>query len=108
MSNAMTAVDRLRGLLGLSQRAGRLVTGMDTTLSAIRSGKSCLVLVDESAAENTVKKLTDACRYYHAPLVKLPQGLLESATGRDGRMMGALTDKGFADKVKGLMADLEA
>lgn len=108
MSNAMTAVDRLRGLLGLSQRAGRLVTGMDTTLSAIRSGKSCLVLVDESAAENTVKKLTDACIYYHAPLVKLPQGLLESATGRDGRMMGALTDKGFADKVKGLMVDLEA
>lgn len=108
MSNAMTAVDRLRGLLGLSQRAGRLVTGMDTTLSAIRSGKSCLVLVDESAAENTAKKLTDACIYYHAPLVKLPQGLLESATGRDGRMMGALTDKGFADKVKGLMVDLEA
>ena len=108
MSNAMTAVERLRGLLGHSQRAGRLVTGMDTTLSAIRSGKSCLVLVDESAAENTVKKLTDACRYYHAPLVKLPHGLLESATGRDGRMMGALTDKGFADKVKGLMADLEA
>lgn len=108
MSNAMTAADRLRGLLGLSQRAGRLVTGMDTTLSVIRSGKSCLVLVDESAAENTVKKLTDACIYYHAPLVKLPQGLLESATGRDGRMMGALTDKGFADKVKGLMADWEA
>lgn len=107
MSNAMTALDRLRGLLGLSQRAGRLVTGMDTTLAAIRSGKCCLVLVDESAAENTVKKLTDACIYYHAPLVKLPQGLLEGATGRDGRMMGALTDKGFADKVKGLMAEIE-
>lgn len=107
MSNAMTAADRLRGLLGLSQRAGRLVTGMDTTLSAIRSGKSCLVLVDESAAENTMKKLTDACIYYHAPLMKLPQGLLEDATGRSGRMMGALTDTGFADKAKGLIADIE-
>ena len=107
MHNTLTALDRLRGLLGLSQRAGRLLTGMDNTLNAVRTGKACLVLADESAAENTMKKLTDACIYYHAPLMKLPQGLLEAATGRDGRMMGALTDKGFADKVKGLMADLE-
>ena len=35
--------------------------------------------------------------------MKLPQGLLEGATGRDGRMMGALTDNGFAEKVKGLI-----
>ena len=104
MSNAMTALDRLRGLLGLSQRAGRLMTGMDNTLSAIRSGKAILVLMDEGAAENTMKKLTDACIYYHAPLVKLPEGLLSLACGRDGRMLGALTDQGFAEKVKGLMA----
>ena len=54
-----------------------------------------------------MKKLTDACIYYHAPLMKLPQGLLEGATGRDGRMMGALTDNGFAEKVKGLIAEME-
>ena len=107
MSNAMTVQDRLRGLLGLSQRAGRLLTGMDNTLNAIRTGKACLVLADESAAENTMKKLTDACIYYHAPLMNLPQGLLEGATGRDGRMMGALTDNGFAEKVKGLIAEME-
>ena len=107
MSNAMTNTERLRGLLGLSQRAGRLLTGMDNTLNAIRTGKCCLVLADESAAENTMKKLADACIYYHVPLMKLPQGLLEGATGRSGRMMGALTDKGFADKVKGLMAEIE-
>ena len=104
MSNALSNIDRLRGVLGLSQRAGRLVTGMDTTLSAVRTGKAALVLLDESAAENTVKKVTDACIYYHAPLLKLPQGLLSAACGRDGRMLGALTDQGFAEKVKGLMA----
>ena len=107
MSNAMTSLDRLRGLLGLSQRAGRLLTGMDNTQNAIRTGKACLVLADESAAENTMKKLADACIYYHVPLMKLPQGLLEGATGRDGRMMGALTDNGFAEKAKGLMAETE-
>ncbi|MBR5232475.1 MAG: ribosomal L7Ae/L30e/S12e/Gadd45 family protein [Clostridia bacterium] len=104
MSNTLTNTERLRGILGLSQRAGRLVTGMDTTLSTVRTGKAVLVLLDESAAENTVKKLTDACIYYHVPLLKLPQDLLSYATGRDGRMMGALTDRGFAEKVKGLMA----
>ena len=104
MSNTLSNTDRLHGLLGLAQRAGRLVTGMDNTLAAIRTGKAQLVLVDESAAENTGKKLTDACIYYHVPLLKLPQDLLSYATGRDGRMMGALTDRGFAEKVKGLMA----
>ena len=107
MSNAMTALDRLRGLLGLSQRAGRLLTGMDNTLGAIRTGKAILVLADESAAENTMKKLADACIYYHVPLAKLPEDLLSCATGRDGRMMGALTDAGFAEKVKGLIAEME-
>lgn len=95
----------MRGLLGIAMRAGRLVTGADTVLNIVRSGKSCLVLCDEGAAENTLKKVKDACIYYHAAIMYLPQGLLESATGREGRVLGALTDQGFAKKVQEIMAE---
>ncbi len=97
----------LRGLLGLAQRAGKLQTGGDLTLAAIRSGKAVIALADESAGENTVKKINDACIYYHVPLYHLAPGLLGSACGRDGRMIGALTDAGFAGRVQALMAEEE-
>jgi len=105
MSKKLSPQERMRGLLGLSQRAGRLITGTDSVLTAIKSGKACLVLADQGAAENTLKKVKDACIYYHAPVMYLSEGLLESATGRDGRMLGALTDPGFAQKIQEIMAE---
>ena len=107
MSKIMSAEERIKGLLGIAQRAGRLVTGADTTLNTVRGGKACLVLADECAAENTLKKVKDACIYHHAPIMYLPEGLIESATGRDGRMLGALTDQGFAKKIQEIMAEAE-
>ena len=66
----------LRGLLGLCQRAGKLQSGGDMALAAIRSGKARVAVVDAQASANTVKKITDACIYYHVPLLTLPDGLL--------------------------------
>lgn len=105
MSKQLSSQERIRGLLGLSQRAGRLITGTDSVLSAIKSGKAQLVLADKAASENTLKKVTDACIYYHAPVMYLPEGLIESASGRDGRMLCVLTDPGFAKKVQEIMAE---
>lgn len=101
MNDASAAV---RGLLGLAQRAGKLQTGADMALSALRSGKARLALVDCDASENTVKKATDACIYYHVPLLFLESGMLGMACGREGRMIGVLTDKGFAEKILSLTA----
>ena len=71
----------LRGLLGLCQRAGKLQSGGDMALAAIRSGKARVAVVDAQASANTVKKITDACIYYHVPLLTLPDGLLGAACG---------------------------
>ena len=101
----MTNPEKLRGMLGLAQRAGRLQTGADMTIAAIRSGKAKAALVDGDACKNTVKKINDACIYYRVRLLKLPGGLLEAACGRDGRMMGAVTDTGFAEKIITLMTE---
>ena len=88
----MANEDRLRGLLGLCQRAGKMQSGADQVMNAIRTGKCLLALVDQAAAQNTVKKVTDACIYYHVPHAFVPAGLLGEATGRDGRMTAAVLD----------------
>ncbi len=98
------ARDAVRGLLGLAQRAGKLLTGTDTALSSLRAGKAKLALLDRGASENTVKKATDACIYYHVPLLFLESGLLGMACGREGRMIGIVTDQGFAGKILSLTA----
>ena len=95
----MANEDRLRGLLGLCQRAGKMQSGADQVLNAIRSGSCRLALIDQAAAQNTVKKVTDACIYYHVPHAFVPEGLLGEATGLDGRMTAAVTDAGFAGRI---------
>lgn len=97
----------LRGLLGLAQRAGRLQTGGDIAIAAVKTGKAVIALVDESASENTVKKISDACIYYHVPLYHLPEGLLEMSCGRSGRVVAALTDAGFAAKIQSILSEEE-
>ena len=97
----------LRGLLGLCQRAGKLQSGGDMALAAIRSGKARVAVVDAQASANTVKKITDACIYYHVPLLTLPDGLLGAACGREGRMLAAVCDAGFASRLQMLMTEAE-
>lgn len=98
----MTGSDQLRGMLGLCRRAGKLQTGADQVLSAIRGGSCRLALIDAGAAQNTVKKITDACIYYHVPFLTLPEDALSEASGRDGRMTAAVTDPGFARRLREL------
>lgn len=80
------AFQEAQGLLGLSARAGQLTFGEGGCLTAIRSGKAALVLVDESASENTKKRYGDSCRTYQCPMAYLPEGMLSQAVGRSGRM----------------------
>ena len=95
------------GLLGLCQRAGKLQSGWGMALAAIRSGKARVAVVDGQASANTVKKITDACIYYHVPLLTLSDGLLGAACGREGRMIAAVCDAGFASRLQALMTEAE-
>lgn len=98
----MTNEEQLRGMLGLCQRAGKLQSGADQVMNAIRNGSCRLALIDGEASQNTVKKITDACIYYHVPYLTLPGGALGEASGRDGRMTAAVTEAGFAKRLLAL------
>ena len=55
-------------LLGLARKAGKLTTGQDLVLAAIRSGKAKVVLMANDCGQSTQKKFTDKCKSYDVAL----------------------------------------
>ena len=93
--------NKLRGLMGLCVRARQATFGMDGCLQAVRAQKAGVVVLDASASEGTRQKYESACAYHGVPLVCVPKGLLQEATGRAGVAM-TVAPGGLADQIRSL------
>lgn len=87
------------GLLGLCARGGKVLSGEAAAEQAVRRQTAHLVLIDEEAAPNAKKALSDACAYYGVPLLELPGGSLGQAIGKPGRMAAAIADQTLAKRL---------
>jgi ribosomal protein L7Ae-like RNA K-turn-binding protein len=88
-------------LLGLAMRAGKVVSGEEQVLKAIRFQKAKLVLLSMDASQNTSKRITDKAAYYDIPLIRA--GLREQlgqAIGKEQRVVIAVSELGLASKIK--------
>lgn len=93
-------------LLGLAQRAGKLISGESLVLKEIKSQKAKLVIISADASENTSKKLTDKCTNYEIPFRFVPSRIqLGRAIGKDERVVVAVLEEGFAKKLTSLLAE---
>lgn len=91
-------------LLGLANRARKLISGEELVVKEIRSGKAKLVLLAEDASKNTEKKISDKCAYYQIPLKRVEnRSLLGFAIGKEARVVVAVLDEGFAKKLQTLL-----
>jgi len=87
--------------LGLAMRAGKLATGEEAVLNAIRSGDAKLVIMAEDASENTRKKFNDKCNSYEVPLLTVgDREQLGGSIGKEARVLVAVTDGGFANMLR--------
>jgi ribosomal protein L7Ae-like RNA K-turn-binding protein len=87
-------------LLGLANRARKIISGEELSVKEIRSGKARLVLLSADASENTKKKITDKCRSYEVPIKFVEDRyLLGQAIGKEARVVVAVMDDGFAKKL---------
>lgn len=94
----MTMANKVLSRLGLAMRAGKLVSGEEVVLKALRSREAKLVLLAGDASDNTIKKITDKCKSYGVPLlIGFTRFELGSAVGKPERVLFAVTDRGFAD-----------
>lgn len=101
----MMKTNKVLSQLGLAQRAGKLVTGDEIVLKAIRSQQTQLVFVASDASENTKKKFRDKCKTYGVPLaIGFTRDELGESLGKLDRVIVGVTDSGFAQLMKnGLM-----
>lgn len=92
--------------LGLAMRAGKIVTGDEAVLKAVRSAEAKLVLLAGDASDNTQKKFRDKCGTYDIPLViAFHRDELGASIGKDQRVVLAVTDKGFAEMISRTLGD---
>ncbi|MEW9050706.1 MAG: YlxQ family RNA-binding protein [Neobacillus sp.] len=91
-------------LLGLANRARKIISGEELSVKEIRNGKAKLILLSADASANTTKKITDKCKSYEVPY-KLVEDrhLLGQAIGKEARVVVAVLDDGFAKKLVSLL-----
>jgi ribosomal protein L7Ae-like RNA K-turn-binding protein len=86
------------GLIGLAQRAGKCVSGSELCEKTARDGGAKLMLLDRQTRENTASKIEGLCARSGIPLFRVPG--LGHAIGKEGRMVCAVTDAGFARAIR--------
>lgn len=94
---------KILNLLGLAQRAGRLISGEEMVVETIQKREAQLVFLANDAAVNLSKKVTDKCRSYEIEVVTVFSTLeLSGAVGKARKVL-AVTDAGFAKKMRSIM-----
>ena len=96
---------KLLGLLGFAARARKLICGADLCRDAIRRGQIPLVLVASDASANTLKRITDACKYYETDLcqVPIPASDLSKQIGKTASIaVIGVTDMNFVNGIAAL------
>lgn len=94
---------KLANLLGLAQRAGRIISGEELVVKAIQDRKAKLVFLANDAAPNLTKKITDKSHYYKVEVSTVFSTLeLSSAIGKARKVL-AVTDAGFTKKMRSIM-----
>lgn len=92
--------DKVLGMIGLAQRAGKVVSGEYMTEEAIRNGSAKLVVIASDVSENTRKKFSDKCTYYGVPLREhSDKESLGHGIGKQFRASLAVTDEGMAQAI---------
>lgn len=96
--------DRWMSLLGLANRARKIISGEELVVKEVRSGRAKLVLLSKDASANTQKKVLDKCKSYHVP-VKFVEDryILGHSIGKEARVVVALSDAGFAGKLSEML-----
>ncbi len=90
-------------LLGLCKRAGKLAAGEVAAEQAVRKKQAYLLILAEDASANTKKKFRNSAAYYELLLAEIGnKDELGKAIGADLRSIIAITEEGFAKKLKQL------
>lgn len=93
-------MNKIKSLLGFAAKAGKLFSGTDRVIEAVRFGKAELLVLAEDASAPSAKKFKDKAAYYDVPLIELMSAEeLSKCIGKINRVCVAIVDKGFAASI---------
>ncbi|GEN33633.1 YlxQ family RNA-binding protein [Aneurinibacillus danicus] len=97
-------MNQVEQMLGLAQRARKLITGEELVIKAVRQGQVHLVILAGDASPNTRKKVIDKCGSYEVSCTTYGDRLtLGAALGKEQRVVIGVTDAGFAARLTQLI-----
>ena len=87
--------------IGLARKAGKLISGTDFVCDAIRKNKIFLVICSVSVSDNTRKKISDCCGFYHLSLyfADVSKEALGNAIGKSFAACVGITDKNLSELI---------
>jgi len=96
----MTNEKQILSMLALAKKAGKIITGEEGCVKAIRNGTAKLVLVATDASDNTKKKFGDKTSFYDVPIHSLfDKEMVAAHIGLQNRATIVVTDAGFVKKI---------
>ena len=97
--------DKIRGYIGIAQKAGKVVAGGTMVLEALKRKDVALVIIAEDAAESVNEEIQKACGTVTVIRwqTKAELGLY---TGKSPRGAIAILDKGFAKAILEQVEDI--
>ena len=95
--------NKILGLLGLAEKAGKVRSGEVSTEKAVKSG---LVIVSEESSDNTKKMFRNMCTYYKVPYFEFGnKEELGHILGKQMRASLAVIDPNFSEALLKHFAD---
>ena len=87
--------------IGLARKAGKLISGTDFVCDGIRQKKIFLVVCAGNVSDNTKKKISDCCAYYHTMLyiTEISKEMLGHAIGKSFAACVGITDNNLSELI---------
>ena len=98
----MNGENKLKSLLGIAKKAGKVICGTDMTVEGVRNGKKKsvkLILVAKDASVTTAKRINNTASFYKVPIIDtaFDKSELAHIVGNEGELsVVGITDDGFA------------
>ena len=97
---------RIYQLLGICQKARKLVSGEFSVKQAVLSEETYLVIVSTDASHNTTKFFNDKCAFRKIPCVTWgTRASLGQILGKEERVAVGILDEKLAEKMKAMIQD---
>lgn len=95
---------RILSLLGLARRAGKLAAGFDAAADRLKDNTARLVVLASDTSDKTAKSIEFLAQDAGLPVIRIGHTMEEAgnAVGRGKTGVLALTDSGFAKKLRAL------